>query len=170
MKILVLGIGNDILCDDGTGPAVIRELKNFSCPPGVYLETTSLSGIPLLDIVTGYDILIIVDAIISGGKPGKIKWAQIKDFQSLAYSPSQHRMDICRVLDIGVQLGIHVPADVRILTIEAQDVTSFGEYLTLEVAAAVPEAAAEIRRQIKIKNEECRLAGLCRKVSGKPAA
>jgi Ni,Fe-hydrogenase maturation factor len=57
-------------------------------------------------------------------------------------------------MGLGVQLGIDVPADVQILTIEAQDVTNFGEYLTPAVASAVPKAAAMILQQLNnIKRE-----------------
>jgi hydrogenase maturation protease len=166
MNTLVLGIGNSILRDDGVGPAVIRQLGFLDCLPGVVLETANLSGLPLLDLVTGYDTLIVVDAIISSGKPGEIKWARLEDFQSPVHSSSQHRMEITRIIGIGAQLGIDVPADVRILTIEAQDVTSFGESLTPEVAAVVPEAAARIIREINGQNREIHAAGSCCKLSG----
>lgn len=154
MKILVLGIGNIILRDDGIGPAVIRELHRFGLPQDVCLETTNLSGIALLDLTAGYDTLILVDAIKSGKKPGQMTWAQTNDFKVPDTIPSQHKMDIFHMLEIGRQMGINVPNKVSIMAIEAEDVTSFGEYLTPEVARVIPAAAAKIAEQILLLNKE----------------
>jgi hydrogenase maturation protease len=158
IKTLVLGIGNIILRDDGIGPAIIRELEQFPCPPNVLLKTTNLSGMQLLDVVIGYDILIIVDAMQSSAKPGGIRWLKTEDFQSRAHTSSQHDIGILQVLELGKQLGMDVPADVRILAIEARDVTNFGEELTPEVAAAIPKAIEYIMRQIGLPGKDYRPA------------
>jgi hydrogenase maturation protease len=165
MKILVLGIGNDILHDDGVGPAVVRELRHLDCPFDVFLATTNLSGFPLLDLVTGYDILIIVDAIKSERNPGEIIWAQSGDFSPLTHTYSQHNMDILRMLELGKQMGICIPSNIRIMAIEAYDVTSFGEFLTPAVADIVPEAAAKLMQQIILLKKESLTAGRCHSVS-----
>jgi hydrogenase maturation protease len=154
LKILVLGIGNVILQDDGVGPAIVRELKRFDFPLGVFLETTNLSGFPLLDLVTGCDTLIIVDATNGEKKPGEITWEPVETFQPHNGWVNHHTMDLFRVLDMGKQLGIEMPSNIKVLTIGARDVTSFGQVLTPEVAAAVPKAAAEIKHQIDILTKE----------------
>jgi hydrogenase maturation protease len=150
LKTIVLGIGNRILRDDGIGPAVIRELESFSRSPGVFLGDTNLCGMPLLDLITGYDTLIIIDAIQGGAATGTIQWMPAEHFKSPSGTPSQHEMNIFRVLELGRQLGIKVPSEVKIMAIEAHDVTSFGEYLTPEVAAVIPRAAAAIIKEITI--------------------
>jgi hydrogenase maturation protease len=148
LKILVLGIGNKILGDDGIGPAVIQELRRFSLPQSVFLETANISGIALLDIVTGYDILIIVDAMKSGKSPGEITWVDTDEYSLRTTIPSQHKMDIFHMLELGKQMGIRVPVSVRTMAIEADDVTSFRETLSPEVAKVIPEAAANLMEQI----------------------
>jgi hydrogenase maturation protease len=148
LKILVLGIGNVILQDDGVGPAIVRELSRLNLPPDVFLKTTSLSGFPLLDIVTGFSTLIIVDATKSERKTGEITWEPAGTFQPRTEGINQHTMDLFRVLELGRQLELEIPTQIMVLTIGARDVTSFGEFLSPEVAAAVPEATAEIMRKI----------------------
>ena len=74
MKTLVLGLGNPILGDDSVGFHVIQGLKDkFSHPGLITLMESSASGLGLLDLITGYDKVIIIDAIqTQGGKAGQI--------------------------------------------------------------------------------------------------
>jgi hydrogenase maturation protease len=160
LKILVLGIGNVILQDDGVGPAIVRELSHLKFPPDVVLKTTSLSGFPLLDIISGFHTMIIADAITSHKAPGKITWEPTETFQPHTSAINQHTMDVFRMLELGRELEMEIPAQIFVMTVEARDVTSFGEFLTPEVAAAVPEAAAEIIRKIQILTKEKKAVSL----------
>lgn len=153
MKTLILGIGNSILCDDGIGPAVVHELKKRIRRPDIVCETTSLAGMPLLDIVTGYDSMIVIDAIQSGLTPGEIRWLGTEDFHTPVTECSEHKMGILRVLELGNILGIAVPENVHIMAIEANDVTSFIEGLTPEVAGAIPKAIALIEQKMEITGD-----------------
>ena len=73
MKTLILGLGNPILSDDSVGFRVVQGLRaNFSCPDLTLMES-STSGLGLLDLITGYDKVIIIDAIKTGsGQAGEI--------------------------------------------------------------------------------------------------
>jgi hydrogenase maturation protease len=72
VKILVLGVGNPILSDDGVGIHVARELKKRKAK-GIDVEELAASGLEFLDVVRGYDKVIIIDAIqTKGGKPGEL--------------------------------------------------------------------------------------------------
>jgi hydrogenase maturation protease len=73
-RILVAGFGNVLRADDGFGPAVIRELES-----GDLLERTvnaidvGTGGFSLvLELLEGYDALVIVDAVDRGGRPGSL--------------------------------------------------------------------------------------------------
>jgi hydrogenase maturation protease len=165
MKTLILGIGNNILRDDGIGPAVIRELEQCCCHPEISFKTTNLSGLLLLDMLTGYDSLIVVDAIQSGAKPGEVRWLRTEDFELRGRTCSQHNVGILQALELGKQLGLYVPADVRIMAIEAYDVTNFGEDLTPEVAGAIPKAIEYIMKQIGLPSGDNRPAGFRHSVS-----
>ncbi|MBE3050465.1 hydrogenase maturation protease, partial [Candidatus Bathyarchaeota archaeon] len=69
--MLVLGVGNPILSDDGVGIHVARELKKREMP-GVDVEELAASGLELLDVVRGYDKVVIIDAIqTTNGRPGE---------------------------------------------------------------------------------------------------
>jgi hydrogenase maturation protease len=54
MKTLVLGLGNDILSDDGVGIYVARELKKIIHSQDITVAEASLAGIGLLDMLAGW--------------------------------------------------------------------------------------------------------------------
>ena len=73
VRTLILGLGNPILSDDGVGISVAEELKRIVKRTDVMIEETSMGGLSLLDLLIGYDSVIMIDAIqTSKGKAGQI--------------------------------------------------------------------------------------------------
>lgn len=141
MKILVLGMGNSILCDDGAGPRVIAELRKLDLPADVALEQTSLSGFNLMEYMAGHDHAIIVDALRSGREPGTVLWLTPQHFDPQpSQTCSEHSMGIFQALKLGKDLGQNMPANVDVLAIEAADTRTFTESLTPQVESAIPQA------------------------------
>lgn len=150
MKTLILGIGNPILRDDGVGPRIIQQLRNLISEPDISLQETSLSGVNLMEILMGFDRAIIIDAIQSGGKPGQVYRLTTQDFgtpQKDAFS--EHNMSLFQSIALGRKLSRHMPSEVVIIAIEAEDVANFGEGLTAEVEKAVPLALKQILEELK---------------------
>jgi hydrogenase maturation protease len=61
MKTVILGLGNPILTDDAVGIKIAQKLQEEN--PKLEVIETSEAGIALLDLITGYDKLIIIDSI-----------------------------------------------------------------------------------------------------------
>lgn len=73
MSILVLGIGNLIMSDDGVGIRIVRQLAaGYRFPGGVALIEGETVGIDLLPTLEGVNRLLLVDAVETGGDPGAI--------------------------------------------------------------------------------------------------
>jgi hydrogenase maturation protease len=73
LKTLVLGIGNTLLGDDGAGVHIVRRVAQQISSRDVCFKETSAAGLNLLDIILGYDRLIVVDAILcSDDNTGRI--------------------------------------------------------------------------------------------------
>ena len=71
MNVLILGIGNILLHDEGVGVRAIEELEErFSFPPGVELVDGGTCGLELRDSMCGRDLLLLIDATRNGGPPG----------------------------------------------------------------------------------------------------
>lgn len=72
-KILVAGVGNVFLGDDGFGVEVAKRLRNKTLPPEVHVEDFGIRGVHLAyELLEGYDLLILVDAASRGEPPGSV--------------------------------------------------------------------------------------------------
>ncbi|GAH29444.1 unnamed protein product, partial [marine sediment metagenome] len=93
MNTLILGIGNPILTDDGVGIKIARKLKEGNARLEVI--ETSEAGIALLDLIAGYDKLIIIDSIkIEKGKPGDLYRLELEDLKPSKDFSSSHGIGI----------------------------------------------------------------------------
>ena len=149
MKTLVLGLGNPILSDDGVGFRVVQELKARFSKPNLTLVESSASGLNLLDLITGYDKLIIVDAIkTEGGEAGKIYRLGAENLGAVRHSASPHDINLATTLELGRKLGAVLPQQIIILAIEVADVTTFSEKCTPEVERAIPLAVSMVAGEL----------------------
>jgi hydrogenase maturation protease len=108
-KILVLGLGNELFGDDGVGIHVVRRFRQKLEENNAFLEDhrnidfleCSLTGLALLDVIVGYDTLVIIDTIKSP-KPeaGKIRMLDGIDLRHIP-GPSPHYVSIPQTIEIG---------------------------------------------------------------------
>lgn len=150
MKTLVLGLGNPILTDDGVGIEVVRALKPRLDDPQVTLHESSLGGLNLLDILTGYDRAIIVDAIQTrDGTTGDVYHLSLDDFEPCLHVSCAHNVDFATALELGKEIGLQLPTDITIVAIEVQDVTTFGEECTPVVQVAISTAVDMVLQELE---------------------
>ena len=142
--ILVAGIGNIFLGDDGFGPEVIRHVPDRVVGPGVNVVDYGIRGMHLAyDLLEDWDALVLVDAIPSRGTPGAIHVFEA-DHETL--SPNSgldaHSMDPTAVFASLTALGGTPPYTI-VVGCEAHDVEErIG--LSDAVAAAVPDAVRAV--------------------------
>ena len=149
MKILILGLGNPILSDDGVGIKVAQESEKRLKDPQVTVAEASGAGLSLLDSIVGYDQVIIIDAIqTKEGRPGQIYRLEPDDFSFAKYLSSPHQINLVTALELGKRLGLSMPSKVTIFAVEAKDVTNFSEEYTPEVEQAIPEAVEMVLQEL----------------------
>ena len=153
MKTLVLGLGNELYGDDGVGIAVVQRLKRDSKLKKEFsrhmtytdIEECSLTGFKLLDVVIGYDRLIIIDTIKRENPiTGKVYILRHEDLRYIP-GPSPHYVSIPQAVDIGKQLGLEVPSKIDIIAVEAKNMYNLGEGLTPEMTEAIPEIIEKLK-------------------------
>jgi hydrogenase maturation protease len=72
-SILVLGVGNVLLQDEGIGVHAVQRLnERYRLPPNVRVADGGVQGLDLLPMLDGVESLLVVDAIDTGGSPGAI--------------------------------------------------------------------------------------------------
>ncbi len=152
MQTLVLGLGNPILRDDGIGPRVARELEG-KLIENVTVAETSLAGLNLLDLMVGYDKVIIIDAIKTDkGRPGRIYHLNVDDFQFTRHAASTHDINLATALELGKKMGLLLPQQIDILAIDVEETDHFGEELTPEVEEAIPVCLEMILAELTAGN------------------
>lgn len=150
-RTLVLGLGNPILSDDSVGLRVLQELQKILPPqPNLVLDEDHWGGLRLMERLVGFDRAIIIDAIQSGAPPGTIRCLHPDDLPT-QHSASAHDVNLPTALTFGRQMGLKLPEDEHILliAIEAQDVLTFSEECTPQVAAAIPQAVAIVQAVLR---------------------
>jgi hydrogenase maturation protease len=154
-KILVLGLGNPILGDDGVGwkvaEAVQRQLSILNKP--VEVDFASLGGLSLMERVLGYSHVVLVDCMETGAEPvGSVRALPLADLANptAGHSASAHDTSLITALEAARSLGAEVPSRVDVVTIEARTSHDFSEELSPEIAAAVPVATAQVLRLLQL--------------------
>jgi hydrogenase maturation protease len=153
-KLLVAGIGNSWLSDDGFGGAVVRGLSERVLPPEAALFDFGTGGLDLAyEIMRGYDGVIFIDVSRQGGAPGTLYVmeareaevdAGIEDGQVL----NPHGMDPQTVLRFVKTLGAW-PGRVLIVACEPAVVEEMGIGLSAAVAGAVDAAVDLVMETIE---------------------
>jgi len=149
MKTLVLGIGNPILTDDGVAIHIVKRLNEEKL--GVDIELAATGGLGIIEMVAGYDRLIIVDAIKAGNKPGTIYELTLDELHSHPplHFASTHDVSFVAALKLGRELiPEKMPREITIFAIEVEDTTTFGEECTQKVQEAIPQVLKLIKGKI----------------------
>jgi hydrogenase maturation protease len=151
--VLVAGVGNIFLGDDGFGPEVVRHLGAPEQPPlpePVRLVDYGIRGLHLsYDLLEGYSALIIVDAMPGLGRPGEIRVMAVDPDDVPAsdgpnpHGPDPHSMDPVAVLSGLPSLGGALPPTYVVGAQPANLEEGIG--LSDPLRAAVPVAGAAIR-------------------------
>ena len=149
MKTVILGLGNPILTDDAVGIKIAQKLKEKNSKLEVI--ETSEAGIALLDLITGYDKLIIIDSIKNEqGKPGELYKLGLEDLKPAKDFSSSHGIGIATAFELGKGLGYKMPKFVSIYAVGIKDNTTFGEKCTEEVEQRMPSIVKQIMRKEKL--------------------
>jgi len=143
-RVLVAGIGNIFLGDDGFGVEVIQELEQAELPPWVQIADYGIAGTHIAyDLLGGYDTTILLDATPHGRPPGTLTLVEA-DTEDLAVAPviDAHGMPRDAVFRLLRLLGGDA-GRVLLICCEPAHVGG-GIGLSPEVEAAVPEAVRAV--------------------------
>ncbi|MCX7973535.1 MAG: hydrogenase maturation protease [Candidatus Aminicenantes bacterium] len=151
MRTLVLGLGNELYGDDGVGIYIIEDLKNeligeekysavYPGPDGpIEFIASNSTGLALLDLILGYDRLIIIDTIkVDHPQTGRVSILKEEDLRAIP-GPSPHYLSFPQILQIGRAAGLPVPRELTIVAIESKNIACLGEKLSAEMKASFPK-------------------------------
>ena len=131
-KTLILGLGNDILTDDGIGPRLVRDLAQKIVNPYVHFDTAACGGLEIMEYIKDYKKVIFIDAIrTQNGEPGDVYYFIPSDFQETSHLSSLHDVNFLTALALGNTLDLDLPIDLHIIAVEIVEDLEFSEEFTL---------------------------------------
>lgn len=146
-RVLIAGIGNIFLGDDGFGVEVVRGLAGRELPEGIEVADFGIRGMDLAYALhDDYDLVVFVDATPRGGEPGTVYLLEPEIEEDGEVALDTHGMDPVRVIKLSRALGAR-PTRTLVVGCEPQLVVGGEDYddmsmeLSEPVRAAVEEAA-----------------------------
>ena len=151
--IVILGLGNILLKDEGVGVRVVERLKNeYHFDPPIKIIDGGTLGFALINEIEGCKKLIVIDAVKGGGDPGtiyKFKKGEV-EFQ-IPQKLSAHDIGFMEVLEQWKILGVN--PDVIFFGIEPEDITTW----SMELSSKLKE---KVSRLIELVLEELSKEGI----------
>jgi len=152
LRAAVYGIGNILLGDDGVGPAVAHFLEdNYFFPADVVVEDLGTPSLTLPSYLTGFDVLIFIDAVAGDDAPGSIRTFTRDEIISVApgIRISPHEPSINDAL-IVLDFAGGAPRDVVLVGVIPKSLEG-GLALSAEVDEAVAEAAEVVLTELAVR-------------------
>jgi hydrogenase maturation protease len=147
-KIVVLGVGNLLLADEGVGIHAIQALAEHELPPAVELVDGGTSTLDLLPHLHRARRVIVIDALKAGGTPGDIYRCRPEDLLESREKPmSLHQVDFLQLLDIAERMGYPIGPAV-IYGVEPGEIT-WSMDLSPAVAAKMPRLLELVLAEIE---------------------
>ncbi len=146
-NVVVLGVGNLLLKDEGVGVKVVQKLQEEEVPSHVELVDGATLGLNLLPLFEEAEKVIIVDCVKGGESPGTVYKFGLDEVKKKdkGVRLSLHDIDLTDVMNLVKTLKKN-PPQVVILGIEPKEI-DWGMELSPEVEKAIPKVLEEIRKE-----------------------
>jgi hydrogenase maturation protease len=149
-RIVILGVGNILLRDEGVGVRVVEQLeRDFTFPENVRLVDGGTQGLWLMSTIQESDHLIVVDAVLGRGEPGTLYRLEKDDLpKGLRAKQSAHDSDLVEALNLCGLLG-NGPKSVTVIGIEPANIQPYGLELTEKIAAKVDDLVEKVLEELR---------------------
>ena len=144
--ILVMGIGNILMGDEGVGVRVIQEMEKVSWPDHIRLLDGGTGGFHLLQYLQENEHVIMVDATMDGKAPGSISVLHPKFSSDFPSALTAHDIGLKDLIE-SVILTDQMP-EITLVTILISDVQYMRLELSPDVESSVPEVISTVSKLI----------------------
>ena len=144
-NILVFGVGNEILTDDGIGPKLVKRLQKEYQQTGICYDTAFLGGMELLEYIQGYETVVFIDAIRTrNGIPGDVYQLDLSNFKETLHLSNVHDISFTTAFELGEKLGLEIPKQVHIIAVEIVEDLIFSNDFSEEIQKRYDEIYKEV--------------------------
>jgi hydrogenase maturation protease len=144
--MLVLGIGNYLMGDEGVGVHVVRALEAEGLPPEVTLVDGGTGGFHLLEYLQTHDPIVMIDATMDDRPAGTVSVVVPKYPADYPRTLTAHEFGLKDLIDAAAITGAQ-PV-VHLVTVSIEHMTPMCVELSPPVAAAIPTVIATVRRLV----------------------
>ena len=148
-RILILGVGNYILKDEGVGVHAIQYMQDKELPDHVDLLDGGTGGFYLLSVIQNYKKVILIDATIDGKEEGTISILKPKFSNDFPKALTTHDIGLKDLLDTANLLGLL--ADVHLITISVENIQDMGVELTPNIKKVIPKVYETVKEILNVK-------------------
>jgi hydrogenase maturation protease len=150
-KLLILGIGNVLMGDEGVGVHVVNEVEKSDLPADVECLDGGTGSFLLLEPMQSAEKVILIDACIDGAEEGQVRKLRPKFSKDYPKTLTAHDIGLKDLLDAFYLMGKEAP-DVTLFAISIAPLSDLGLELELSpgVSAAVPHIAEMVRREASL--------------------
>lgn len=145
-KILVIGIGNLLMGDEGIGIRIIRKFEKVNKFSNVDIVDGGTGGFHLLSYLQDYKKVIIVDAALGDEVVGTIKVIKPKYSSDFPKSLTAHDIGLKDLIESAAILG-DLP-DITLMIIFIDKITNMKLELSSPIKAIIPEALKKLEEII----------------------
>ncbi|HHV77902.1 MAG TPA: hydrogenase maturation protease [Syntrophothermus lipocalidus] len=147
-RILVVGIGNLLLGDEGVGVHVVSRLKESGLPPGVEAVDIGTNSYDLIDCLYESERLIVIDAMQGGGEPGTIYRVPFEKLQLRREGEllSSHQLQFHEAVEMARMMGCS--PEITVIGIEPKTI-DWGTELSPELEHRIPRVLELVRQEIE---------------------
>lgn len=146
-KLLVLGIGNVLMGDEGVGVHVVRHLEKEVIPDGVELLDGGTGSFLLLDPMQLARKVILIDATLDENPPGTVRRLVPRFSTDYPRTLAAHDIGLKDLLDTFYLMGHEV--DVVLFAVSIAPLQELGLDMSPELAVQVPEIAARVMDEVR---------------------
>ncbi len=145
-KILILGIGNYLLGDEGVGVHALREMEKMQWPENITLLDGGTGGFHLLEHLQSHDKVIMIDATMDQNPEGTIVVRTPKFANDFPPSLSSHDIGLKDLVNAMVLLD-DLP-EIFLFTITIRDISKVTTDLTKEIEIKVPNLISQVKEKV----------------------
>jgi hydrogenase maturation protease len=146
-SILVLGIGNILMGDEGIGVHIARYIEKLSLPPGVSVLDGGTGNFQLLEPMQSADKIIIIDATVDGRNPGNVRLLRPKFTTEYPKTLTAHDIGLKDLLDAFHLLGDK--PDVTLFAISIDLPVDLDTEISSHMKTQIPAIAKQIYQEVQ---------------------
>ena len=145
--MLILGVGNLLLRDEGVGVHIVQALSEEELPEDVEVVDAGTSALDVLTCIEPVEKMIVVDAVRGGSAPGTIYRFTPEEVQvESGVEASLHEIGLMDALNAAKMLG-NAPKEMVVIGVEPATI-AWGMELSAEVGTKIPKVLEQVRAEL----------------------